>query len=259
MFSGWKKGHLKKLDLTKDMLERDMAYYKSLGIQSITSFGAWINRDYIDLYGISHVQDVLRDYSEAFINTGIVCVDGNLDDWDTTNAIQGLFDPWGNKSKDNTIFNYTITDNYFNFYFITEDSTSTVSPYLGEDSVAEGDRVELFFSPTKKIHKYYCVEISPEGNVLDYSAEYYRNFNNEWDFETLLIAIKRCENNCIYEGMINMQELNALGFRDKLYLGVFRADYQGDEKVNWYTNEIPNSKKPDFHIPSAFGKILLSE
>lgn len=42
-----------------------------------------------------------------------------------------------------------------------------------------------------------------------------------------------------------------------MYLGVFRADYQGLDTVDWYTKTIPDAKKPDFHVPSAFEKVSL--
>ena len=67
------------------------------------------------------------------------------------------------------------------------------------------------------------------------------------------------DNEYIVEGKINLDELMSLGFVNQIYLGVFRADFQDLGKVNWYTKTIPDSETPDFHIPSAFEKILLNE
>lgn len=43
MFSGWKKDTLVKIACRKEQCRRDITLYKSMGINSITTFGAWIN------------------------------------------------------------------------------------------------------------------------------------------------------------------------------------------------------------------------
>ncbi len=258
MFSDWKKDKLVKLPWEKGNFLRDIKTYKNLGINSITTFGAWINDDYIEQYGVDHTNKVLSEYGHTLNTSENLIIDANLQDWDKNNYIYGLTNPWGSQSKDNTHFDYKITNDHFYFYFKTTDNTPTTSPYAKELSVEEGDRVELFFSSEKDLSKYYCVEINPEGYVLDYRAKFYRRFNDKWDLKSLRISTAVTENGYIVEGKISLDEFKSLRLVDEVYLGVFRADYQDGEKVNWYTKTIPDSRTPDFHIPSAFEKIFLN-
>jgi hypothetical protein len=177
-----------------------------------------------------------------------ISIDAELQDWDKHNYTDGLTDPWGLEGEDNTHFDYKIAYDHFYFYFKTTDNTPTVSPYTNELSVTEGDRVELFFSPHNDLSNYFCVEISPEGNVLDYRARFCRKFNEKWDFKSLRISTAVTENGYIVEGKISVDELKSLKVVDEVYLGVFRADYQGKEKVTWYSKTIPDSSTPDFHL-----------
>ena len=132
-------------------------------------------------------------------------------------------------------------------------------PFEKELSVAEGDRVELFFSPTKDLSKnYYCIEMSPDGHILDYKANYYRKFEEEWDFKTAKVISKYTDNGYLVEGKIDLKELEQLGIGDTFYLGVLKADYKAKENVTWYSWIKPDSSEPDFHIPSAFRVFTIS-
>jgi hypothetical protein len=53
--------------------------------------------------------------------------------------------------------------------------------------------------------------------------------------------------------LIKMSGKNAAVF--SLFTGVFRADYykHSSSAVRWLSWIVPQSKEPDFHIPSAFG------
>jgi len=188
-----------------------------------------------------------------------IVVDGKLKDWNGTYYVSGLTNPWGNNDIDKTIFNYHISDKYFKFYFKTEDTTFTVETYVDEMSVAAGDRVELFFSPQKDIDEYYCFEISPKGGVLDYKAKHYREFDNDWDFKSLVLTAIDSYDSYIVEGRVSLDELRSLGMKDSLYLGIFRADYLAKDSMNWYTKSIPESETPDFHISTAFEEIAINK
>lgn len=191
--------------------------------------------------------------------TESVILDGKLDDWKTkTNYLKGLTDPWGTKAKDQTEFDYKLSDKYFYFYFKTTDSTLTIPPFETERSVVYADRVELFFSKTEDLKQYYCFEVTPEEGILDYSAKHYREFDQDWDFKTLKVKAIIAGYNYTVEGQISRRELNELGLSGDIYLGIFRADYHNETDVNWYTKTIPDSATPDFHIPSALGKVNLN-
>ena len=99
--------------------------------------------------------------------------------------------------------------------------------------------------------------MDPNGNILDYEAEYYRKFNEQWDFKSVQLATGQFDEGYIVEGRIAMDELKSLECTKDCYLGIFRADFYEPKKVNWYTHTIPESETPDFHLPSAFEKIKL--
>jgi hypothetical protein len=257
--SWWKRDTLVKLPWNKNYFTRDIKDYRNLGINSITTFAAWLNQEYIDQHGVDHFEQIFREYGEVLYNSESKVIDAKLEDWNGGNPTIGLTDPWDLKDKDHTVFDYKIADGCFYFYFKTKDSTLTVSPFTKELSVAEGDRVELFFSPNKELSNYYCVEIGPKGDVLDYSAAYYRKFNEDWNFKALEVSTLVLDDGYIVEGKIDLDELEALNLIDTIYLGVFRADFHDKEKVNWHTKTIPDVETPDFHTPTAFEKISLKE
>ena len=60
--------------------------------------------------------------------------------------------------------------------------------FVQESDVEAEDRVEIFFSASKDMGQYYCMEIDPSGHVMDYSASYYRKFDYEWNFKSLEIC-----------------------------------------------------------------------
>lgn len=181
-------------------------------------------------------------------------IDGKLDDkvWKNTNPIAGLLSPWNNSGKDNTEFRCFISNNIFYFSFKVNDNTLTTCDYKEELSVAKEDRVEIFFSNHKDLEEYYCIEIDPLGRVLDYSAKYYRKFNENWNFKSKDIKAQCINNTYTVEGEI---DLTLTGIStDNLFIGVFRADFRSNnpDDVVWYSLIKPDSTIPDFHIPSAF-------
>ncbi|TLX73260.1 hypothetical protein E9993_15840 [Labilibacter sediminis] len=186
-----------------------------------------------------------------------IAIDAILDDCADFVSYKGFNNLWSDNSKDNTFFAYKISSEFFYFYFKTTDSTLIIPPYDKELSVANGDRVEIFFSIDKSLNNYYCLEIGLLGDVLDYKAKHYRQFNDEWDYKTLKIATNNENNNFIVEGKISMSELKSLGLEGEIFMGAFRADYLNPDTIDWYTKTIPPSKKLDFHFPEVFEKISL--
>ncbi len=187
-----------------------------------------------------------------------ISIDADLSDWDSSPFLESLTAPWKPNLQDQTVFDYTTSDGYFYFYFKTIDTTLTLVPFTDESSIAEGDRVELFFSKDVGLTDYYCLEINPRGDILDYQASYYRKFDDTWDLKNLKTATDITKNGFIVEGKISLKELNELSLHDEIYLGIFRADFVGKEKVIWFSWAVPDSDKPDFHIPSALRKFDLS-
>lgn len=190
-------------------------------------------------------------------------VDGVIDkrEWQQAYLHENLVAPWEKESQDKTTFMAFVSRNTFNFAFHVLDNTLTTVPFENELSVESEDRVELFFSSDTTLAKYYCIEIDPKGNVLDYSAKYYRDFNQSWNFNSKELASKITDDGYIVEGKISLNELNGLGISNPFYLGIFRADFKSNmaDDVTWFSWIKPKSPAPDFHIPSAFGETVLKE
>ena len=202
----------------------------------------------ITIWGMSCLNSTAQKKHRINPQSQTIVIDAVLDDCKDFKHSVGFNNLWSENTKDNTIFAYKISPEFFYFYFKTTDSTLTTSPYTKELAVADGDRVEVFLSSDKELTNYYCLEISPKGYILDYKAEYYRQFNNEWDFKSLEISTKINDDNYIVEGKINLTELRSLGLEGDVFMGAFRADYINNETIDWYTKTIPPSKKLDFHF-----------
>lgn len=191
-------------------------------------------------------------------------VDGRVDEaaWERGWVLEGLVSPWPEeKNIDQTTFSAFVSPRYFNFSFEVRDNSITTVAFQNESSVEQEDRVELFFSSDTTLDRYYCIEIDPNGNVLDYSAAYYREFDPTWDFSSKELATRIIDTGYLVEGKISLKELNELGISFPFYLGIFRADFApaGNEAVTWFSWKRPDSPTPDFHIPSAFGETVRME
>ena len=184
-------------------------------------------------------------------------VDGILDrkEWALADSITGLYSPWHKPDSDKTTFKSFYSENYFNFCFNVLDKTITTHEFLNELTVAKEDRVELFFSSNADLNQYFCIEMDPLGQVLDYSAKYYQKFNERWNFKGIKIASQLTAQGYVIEGRILLKELKRMGIKKSFHLGVFRADFRNNnpDDVVWYSWIDPQSASPDFHIPTAFG------
>lgn len=191
------------------------------------------------------------------INRDIV-IDGILEkeEWASIDSIEGFFPPISSTGYDQTVFKSYCSDTYFNFCFNVSDGTIITYDFKEELTVAKEDRVELFFSPESDLSQYYCIEMDPLGRILDYSARYYRKFDEIWDFDQVEIAAQYTLHGYIIEGRISLSELGELGINECFHLGIFRADFKSKKTndVDWYSWIEPKSSIPDFHLPTAFGE-----
>ncbi|MCE5345510.1 MAG: hypothetical protein LLG13_04365 [Bacteroidales bacterium] len=190
------------------------------------------------------------------INRDII-VDGNFEskEWALVDSITGFLAPWSPVGKDRTVFKYFCSDTYFNFGFSVNDNTMTTCEIKEEYSVAGEDRVELYFNARPDWSEYYCVEMDPLGNKLDYIARYHRIFDFSWKFNKVDISAHYTPEGYVVEGRIPLSDLEKLGIKEFFYLAVFRADFWNgkEEDAIWYSWIKPQSETPDFHIPSSFG------
>ena len=140
------------------------------------------------------------------------------------------------------------------FRFDVADPTPFSAFRGAERDLESGDRVEVFFSPSAGLDgDYLCLEIDPCGNVLDYRARFPRRFDYAWRAPKLTVKASCRADGYTVEGKIAKDALRAHGIDpDACWIGVFRADFDRDGLVEWYS-AVPFCEGPaDFHQPKMF-------
>ena len=207
-----------------------------------------------------------RTYGVSAVESSAPRIDGVLDDgeWSAEGWESELVFPWRDVPAPETSFIVQAdgTALYFAFWVADEDVVVVDGPPDDESLVERGDRVELFLARDEKLGEYYSIEIDPTGRVLDYSARFYRHFDEEWDCPGLEVAARRRPGGYDVEGRLSRRGLESMGLtlpsgRRPLLAGVFRAEFshRGGEApheswISWIRPWVP---RPDFHVPSAFG------
>jgi hypothetical protein len=190
-------------------------------------------------------------------------VDGIIEngEWESIDSIAGFSAPWSSTGHDQTIYKCFCSRTNFYFYFDVVDTTIITYDFKEELTVAREDRVELFFSAKSDLNQYYCIEMDPLGHILDYSAKFYRKFDEAWDFNKVDIAASINAQGYVIEGRIALSELEILGIKGSFHLGIFRADFtsKNSDEVIWYSWIDPKCSTPDFHIPTALGRCILKK
>lgn len=167
-----------------------------------------------------------------------------------SSEINTLHAPWDGLD-DNTVFRCFSDSEWFWFVYDVQDTTLTLTEdFQKERDVDPEDRVEIFFSPREEMDIYWCAEMDPKGRVMDYEAKYYRDFDYDWDFQTLEVAARIKEDGYTLWGRVSKEELRNLGVDLNCFrMGVFRADFKQVGPENWYSAVPTADKSPDFHKP----------
>ena len=148
-------------------------------------------------------------------------------------------------------------DSLFLFRFDVIDSTLALEgDFKTEMDVEYEDRAELFFSHAGDLDTYIGAEMDPAGRVLDYTCEFYRKFDYEWNFKTLDYCHEIRPDGYSIAGSVTLEELSGFGvnMEEDFLMGAFRADYRPDGEVNWYSLKLTDDKHADFHQPKVFFK-----
>jgi len=201
----------------------------------------------------------------------VVKIDGKGGDpaWDRAEEMTDFSFPW--KSDQPPATSFRALRNGERFYFLFEVVDADV--VLGKagdlyEQVTRSDRVEIFFTTSDSLDRYYCLEIDPRKKVHDYEARFYRQMNRGWKCAGLEVAAIRTATGYVVEGSLPLTTLRELGCvhsgesgLEELKAGVFRAEFShgpGDEVIeNWISWIDPEIEKPDFHIPGTFGVMVL--
>ena len=123
--------------------------------------------------------------------------------------------------------------------------------------VIHSERVEIFFRSDEKLNPYYCLEMDPNGRVLDYEATHYRNFNRDWQWpDDLEIQTKIESDKYILTGKIKLKTLEDLKLLqgNQIQAGLYRGHCSALEGkkatlkwISWVDSKTP---EPDFHVAS---------
>ncbi|MCR8967535.1 carbohydrate-binding family 9-like protein [Streptococcus zalophi] len=201
-------------------------------------------------------------------------IDGMSEDavWETVPILSGGFHfPWDTKEAPLTEFKAFNdgTDFYFHFNVLDQDVLLDSDWKEDESTVDNEDRVELFFAggsvdkPTPDgMPLYYAIEVDANGRIHDYSIEYYRDFDSEWNLEGLETAATKTDNGYSVEGKIPIKTLEDLKLLNNnvIKVGAYRAEFsapenEGDDPVmEWISWVDPKTQNPDFHVNSSFGE-----
>jgi hypothetical protein len=188
--------------------------------------------------------------------------------WKSANVLSDFNYPWEKEKPLPTRFKALHNDAWVYCLFeVVDDNINIFQDKNHKDEVAASSRVEIFFKKDDKLLPYYCMELDPIGRVLDYEGTYHRNFNGKWSWPAgnLIVKTARTKDGYSVEVAVSKASLSKLGLLqgNTLQAGLYRADCfktkDGSHDFKWISWVKPDSKTPDFHIPSSFGILRLEE
>ena len=190
--------------------------------------------------------------------------------WELAEILEDFTFPWVEGEPPKTKFRSLWDSEKIFFYFDVSDDNLVLADGINvKQRVLGSDRVEFFFSTGLNLDPYYGLEMDPRGEILSYRAQFHHRIEWDWNCEGLQVLAKEKSGGYIVEGSIPLNTLENLRCLHKnsegtyliagLFRGEFSKDRNGCETKNWMSWVDPEVKYPDFHVPSAFGKLQLSE
>jgi len=187
--------------------------------------------------------------------------------WDQAGLLTDFQLHWDNIIPQPTTFQALWTEDALYLLFKVTDHDVIAKKPEGDSKWRAADHVEIFFNKESLMNPYYCLEFFSDGQVLDYQAKYYRNLDLDWTWPLghLVVSSSLSTDGYIVEARISMESLHQLELVEEdnsMSVGLFRGDYRnsvvhGGLHANWISWVKSDSKSPDFHVPSAFGRLLL--
>jgi hypothetical protein len=186
--------------------------------------------------------------------------------WNKANILTDFSYPWEAEKAPATSFSALWDGEWlYCLYHVKDDSVITLVKKNDKIEVGASDRVEIFMTRDVAMTPYYCLEMDATARVLDYRASYYRKMDYTWQWPHKQFIIKTAarKDGYIVEIAISIKSLKDLELlqNKQIRAGLFRAECKsirnGKADLRWISWIKPNSAKPDFHIPSAFGVLVL--
>ncbi|WP_272674139.1 MULTISPECIES: sugar-binding protein [unclassified Providencia] len=203
-------------------------------------------------YQINHT-DQLKSLNDATKSTEV---------WEKAEVLTDFTYPWEKEVAPKTDFRALWSDDALYFRFIADDKDIQLGDNPDKDqAVLDSDRVELFFATSPELEPYYTAEMDPKGRTFDAKANYYREVDPSWNWETLQTVGEITPNGYVLTGKIDLDEFTKLDLwqdadKQTLMCAILRGEFSAGEPKQvrkWISWIKPDSVKPDFHIPSAFG------
>lgn len=185
------------------------------------------------------------------------------DAWQAAHVLQDFQYPWQSGQPPQTLFRALHSADTFYFQFEVEDQDLYAEVVENEQmEVAESSRVELFFCQDQNLNPYYCLEMDYLGRLLCNSAKFHRQMDYNWNWPAgFQFTSELSANGFILAGSISKASLQQLGLlqHNEIHAGIFRGQYSNleNQAVRWISWVDPQTPKPDFHVPSAFGLLKL--
>lgn len=185
-------------------------------------------------------------------------------EWATAEILTRFTFPWENREAPKTEFRALWDETHLHFRFDCQDDDLVLPDGpTAKDRVIDSDRVEIFFAPDLSLKPYFCLEMSPRGDVMPYEARFYREINWDWQCEGLQIDAHIENNHYTVSGSIpldTLRQLKVLRSRE-MHAGIYRAEFhhKADASVHsgWMPWVNPHTDRPDFHVPGSFGVLEL--
>ncbi|EMT6575575.1 TPA: carbohydrate-binding family 9-like protein [Providencia rettgeri] len=203
-------------------------------------------------YQINHTNQ-LKSLNDATKSTEV---------WEQAEVLTDFTYPWEKETAPKTDFRALWSDDALYFRFIADDKDIQLGDNQDKDqAVLDSDRVELFFTTSPELKPYYTAEMDPKGRTFDAKANYYREVDPSWNWETLQTVGEITPNGYVLTGKIDLDEFTKLNLwqdadKQTLMCAILRGEFSAGEPKQvrkWISWIKPDSVKPDFHIPSAFG------
>ena len=210
-----------------------------------------------------------QTYKVRRVADGAIQVDGkgSSRSWRKANVLKDFVYPWDSAAPVPATSFAALWDGKWLYclYRVQDDSVITLVKNNDRMDVGGSDRVEMFLKKNDSMNLYYCMELDADGRRLDYNAAYYRRMNYPWSWpaEDLIVKATRVRGGYNVEFAVSVSSLQQFGLLEggRLQAGLFRAECKGilngRADLRWISWVRPKSDHPDFHIPSAFGTLVL--
>lgn len=181
--------------------------------------------------------------------------------WDRTNCLTDFCSPWSSDPFSKIEFRaFWDLENFFFNFRVFDTNIHLDQKEDGFDSIANSDRVELFFRTNDSLNPYYCLEIDTAGRIMDFKARPDKDFDFSWKWpkNNLEVKTSRDDISFVVEGRISIQSLKDLNLirNNTIEAGVFRAKFSKniseEYEPTWISWVNPNTETPNFHIASSF-------